>query len=1462
MADKVSCSPTADNAFGPVVRGCRGDFDFTLTFEQCFFAIAPSAAMLVLGGIRLYNLWFRRETHVYNTANALKWTKVAFLAIFAAFQLTLVIVWGIKSSLPARSYGIAAAALSFSASILMVQLSPLEHSRSLRPSNVLGVYLFFSLLFDAVILRTVWILPTFNAALRAINTAAFCIKGAILLLEAKSKRKHLIPTQDENRSPEETINFYAQSLFWWLNGLIMSGFKKILRPCDLYPIQQKYRTELLNQRFWSTWKKSSKRGKNVLLLIITRALGWHLMLPVIPRLFLLGLSFCQPLLLRKFLTYLDSLEQPSNMKVGYGFIGAYGLVYIGMAVSSSLYWQAVYSSLTILRGMLVAAIYDKTMSIDVTALRSDTKAVTLMGTDVERIVRGVQDMHELWANVVTIALATWLLKAELGLACIGPIIVTFLSVGATLYAATFTAQRQKRWMEAIEKRISIFDMISSVLGSMKSVHIMGLTRRVKDLVHHLRLDEISAARSYWVLGVYTSTIALIPQTISPVVTFGIFTADASRKDAVLDFDRLFTSLSLLLILTQPLFDLFHGVSGFASALGCFTRVQEYLLADHYQDTRNRIPGDQEEAISIGNGKFKWTPESEFCLSNISFNLLQAKHLFIIGPVASGKSTLLKVLLGEIPSLEGEVNVHDESIAYCDQTPWLRNATIKENIIGQSVFDSNLYRIALRTCALETDLQELKDGDHTKIGSKGVSLSSGQKHRIALARAVYSRKPIMFLDGVFSQLDSNVQRIIFANLFGSEGLFRQWRTTVVFATHDVHFLPFADLIVCLDDTGRQCEHGTFDQLKTQGGYVASLIESGRVNASITLPPVNLCMEDSVYKHQSAPSPSEQHQTNELKDNSRRLGDFATYGYYFASLGWTCAIIFAGLQMSYAFFMVFPIVWLEWWSDANTKHPNHQENGSYVGGYAGLQAATLLSAATLTWFVFSFYVMAQKAGLQLHTQMLIAVMRAPISLFQKTDLGAIVTRFSQDFQFIDSRLPLAIMGVVQNLFICVGEAGLIASASAWILVSYPVLITAVYLVQQYYLRTSRQLRLLDLEEKSPLYTQFLETLDGLSTVRGFRWQHSYIQNNYALVDNAQKPYYLLLMIQKWLALVLDLIVAALAVLLVGITVALRSRISIGFTGVALIQIISLTGFIKMMILFFTSMETSLGAVNRIMQFTNKTEKERTTGSEIIVPPNWPMFGQIILSNVSAVYHGEINDHPALHNITMHINPGEKIGICGRTGSGKTSLMLSLFSMIELRNGSISIDGLDLSTLRKDDVRSRMNAVPDDPFFFSGTIRENLDPAGACTNEQLFQALSKVGLSKLISPSTNSLDDAFRPADLSQGQKQMFALARAILRPCGKVVFLDEATSRTDRETGEILQKVIRQEFSDCTVVSIIHRVKDIIDWDRIAVLENGRLVEFDRPHNLLARKDSAFKRFIDAYGTENREGSSQEIQPVLT
>lgn len=255
MADKVSCSPTADNAFGPVVRGCRGDFDFTLTFEQCFFAIAPSAAMLVLGGIRLYNLWFRRETHVYNTANALKWTKVAFLAIFAAFQLTLVIVWGIKSSLPARSYGIAAAALSFSASILMVQLSPLEHSRSLRPSNVLGVYLFFSLLFDAVILRTVWILPTFNAALRAINTAAFCIKGAILLLEAKSKRKHLIPTQDENRSPEETINFYAQSLFWWLNGLIMSGFKKILRPCDLYPIQQKYRTELLNQRFWSTWKK-------------------------------------------------------------------------------------------------------------------------------------------------------------------------------------------------------------------------------------------------------------------------------------------------------------------------------------------------------------------------------------------------------------------------------------------------------------------------------------------------------------------------------------------------------------------------------------------------------------------------------------------------------------------------------------------------------------------------------------------------------------------------------------------------------------------------------------------------------------------------------------------------------------------------------------------------------------------------------------------------------------------------------------------------------------------------------------------------------------------------------------------------------------------------------------------------------------------------------------------------------
>ncbi|KAF2155055.1 ABC transporter [Myriangium duriaei CBS 260.36] len=1457
MAVQGVCLPAADNAFGPTIDGCRDNFDFTLKFEHGFFSIAPSAAMILIGIIRVIRLQSRRRKLI--NAAPLKWAKFLSISVLAVFQLCLIILWATSAAISVRSIGVVASVLSFLASVIICLLSPLEHSGSFHPSTVLGVYLSFTLAFDAVTLRTVWLSPSTSGGLRGVSTCSFALKAVVLLLEAQGKQQYVVRPQDKVRSPEEFSGAYSRTLFWWLNRLLFIGFKKILKPSDLFVNKESLRTEHLNERFWTSWNSSSQEGKYALMIAVARALKWQLLFPIVPRLALLAFTFCQPLLLRRLLRYLQDPVEVSDRRTGYGLIGAYFLVYSGMALSSSVYWQATFKSISMLRGMLIAAIYRKTTTSDTTAW-GEAKSVTLMGTDAERLVRGMQDMHELWANVIQVGLATWLLKVELGVACAGPLAVTAVSLGMTLAVASLTTKRQMAWMKAIEKRIGT---TTAMLGSIKSIKMTGITSKISSTIHQLRLDEIKAARSFWLLGVFTSTVALVPQLMSPVATFAIFTADAVRQAAVLDFSRMFTSLSLLILLTQPLFELFLSIMEFMSALGCFARIQEYMIAVSQHDTRGgsksqrgRVGIDSEivldsvlpsdTALKIMSGSFGWSPEAEYTLSGLNLSMPTSKLTLIMGPVASGKTTLLKGLLGEVPVSAGHVLVSNGPIAYCDQTPWLRNATIKENIMEYSNQDAAFYKLALHSCALDRDLANLQNGDQTLVGSKGIALSSGQKHRIALARAVFHRHEMMVLDDVFSQLDANVKMTVFANLLGPKGLLRKLGTTVLLATHDVNFLPHADLIVVLGKDGKVSEQGSFRQLRNGKGYIAEMLAHNNVDENAFHSVPDFDMTPKPIENPALPAQSEGSDDNnddvKSADKSRQLGDAATYVFYFSCVGWALSAIFWILQFCYAFFGVFPVVWLKWWADENERSPN-RHMGEYIGGYAGLQIAGVLSAGTLTWFCF--YILAQKAGLQLHSRMLSSVVRAPLSLFWTTDSGSLTTRFSQDFQYIDSSLPLAMMQVATNLLICLGQAGLIVSASVWLVVSIPPLVAVVWLVQRYYLRTSRQLRLLDLEAKAPLYTQFMESLSGLATIRAFGWQDQCVDRNHDLIDRAQKPFYLLFMVQKWLALVLDLLVMALAVVVVGVIVALRDKVSVGFSGVSLTQLISFTGYLKLLILFWTSMETSLGAVMRIKQFSEQTPREHDEDDDGQPFSEWPATGSVSLRDVSVVYRGK-TDHKALENVSLEIKPGEKIGICGRTGSGKTTLALALLNMVDLESGQIIIDGKDTASMGVSYLRSQLNAVPDEPFFLPGSLRSNIDIDSKASDEQVRHALKSVLLQELSN--TEDLNAEWKPDNLSHGQKQLFALARATLQPNKKIVILDEVTSRIDKKSDETIQRVIRSAFADSTVIAIAHRLENIMDFDRVAVLDNKRLVEFDNPQALLAKPSSAFKSLVQVYRKE--------------
>jgi len=457
---------------------------------------------------------------------------------------------------------------------------------------------------------------------------------------------------------------------------------------------------------------------------------------------------------------------------------------------------------------------------------------------------------------------------------------------------------------------------------------------------------------------------------------------------------------------------------------------------------------------------------------------------------------------------------------------------------------------------------------------------------------------------------------------------------------VGFLPASDLVLALDEDRGLIEKGVFSELVEAGGYVKILYGEHRDDFEDAEGPAAGPEKEAAS---SAAAPGAGTSPEEDEDLRRQQGDVTVYRYFFANVGLATTVTLLCIEVWCSFLTTFPTVWLKWWSDANSERPN-ERTGFFLGIYAGLQATTVVS-----FFVLTFYgvvVIAARSGINLHKKLLSTVMLAPLSVFATTDIGSFTTRFSQDIGLLDRNLPIALFVTISNFLNVIGTAALIAAATGFVALSFPLIVAVFYFLQRAYLRTSRQLRFLDLEEKAPVYTQFLETLGGLATIRAFAWESRALELNHRLVDRAQRPFYLLLMIQQWLTIVLDLVTTGLAILVVGIAVRLRESVSVGLTGVSLVQLITLAETVKLLIQFWTSLETSIGAVARIKNFSEETPDENLPGERHEPPPEWPGRGEIRIDGISVSY-GENLAHKALQDISLSISPGEKIGICGRTG-----------------------------------------------------------------------------------------------------------------------------------------------------------------------------------------------------------------------
>lgn len=1315
----------------------------------------------------------------------------------------------------------------------------------MRPSPLISLYLATTLLLDIATVRTAWLLTPHQVhrSYSVVLAAAAVLKGVLLVSESWEKANWLLFSK-EKISPEETSSLPSLGVFAWLYRLFMNGFRGVLSLESLYPLDSVMSTEFLAERFQIALSSNPLRGKkHALVWVLCRALFKDLMLPIAPRLVFLASNFCQPYLIDALLQFLEQDDRKTSH--GYGLIIATMLTYTVIAISSALYWYLQERFVLQARGSLVLSVYRKTTELKSSA-PDDAAVLTLMSTDVERVAQGILNIHELWANLIQVGISSWLLQVKIGPAFAAPIVVVLISTLLTILAGKAVTPRQRAWMQAIQTRVGV---TSDAIGQMKLIKMSGMTKPVQKYIQDLRTKDLDLGGRWRLLIVFTSKIAQVPMLISPVITFA-FTSKS------LNTTTIFVSLSYIALLASPLMVVLQSIPQLVSALTCFERIQEYLERDPRVDRRSldsvstgpeipttsysapeiltegtpmsmlRFKSSRQVSLTISGGSFGWTQE-KYVLKDVNIKIPPGQLTVVTGAVGSGKSTLCKAILGELPNAEGEVHLSQGTIVgYCDQQPFLYNASIRANVIACNNFDEWRYQQVLRATMLHLDLLTLAKGDQTVVGSGGISLSGGQRQRLAIARALYNfDSDILIFDDVLSGLDATTEKWVFRHVFGPQGLTTQSSTTVILCTHNMRHLSRAHHVVKIQPGGIVAEH------------VAKNTHLADDVASKSQPETDETMFEIEPRNFAATGTDDDLPTETKSDRARQMGDFTVYSHYMRTIGIIPWAIFLFSGCCYGFLANYPRAWLSnWTTDLSQPGGPHKSQSYYIGIYAMLQVSCWISSIVAGVTIMT--TMIRQSGYTLHKTALSTVVNASLTLFTLTDVGVIVNHFSQDMNMIDTQLPVALINILIDLTNIIGMGALLAASSPWLALAYPGLIGILWVLQHFYLRTSRQVRLLDLEAKSPLYSHFIDTAKGIATIRAFGWVRHSIARNAVLLDRSQRAVYMLAMIQRWLHLALSVIVMVTATVMVALMTQLRTGAAI--SGASLVTLMTLSQSLIDVVRFYTSFETSIGAVSRLRAFSETTVSEERPGVDTVPAETWPHAGHISVNSVWASYTGDSSAY-SLRGIDAHISPGEKIALCGRTGSGKSSIILLLLGLLEpmeesQHRSTLSIDDKPLSSIERQALRERLITIPQDPVFLpsGSTLAENLDPLGMASSEQCEQVLKDVGLWTVMEDLGGGIKAAFQHSSISQGQRQLFSLARAVLKrrvTRTSVLLLDEFTSSVDAATERDMMRIIFDEFSDCTVVMISHRLDVVVEmFDRVLVMEKGELVEAGDPRAL--------------------------------
>ncbi|XP_071807652.1 ATP-binding cassette sub-family C member 9-like [Asterias amurensis] len=895
-------------------------------------------------------------------------------------------------------------------------------------------------------------------------------------------------------------------------------------------------------------------------------------------------------------------------------------------------------------------------------------------------------------------------------------------------------------------------------------------------------------------------------------------------------------------------------------------------------------------IKITDATLTWEDPSTPVLKNINLEIETGKLTAIVGEIGSGKSSIVSSMLGEIKLVSGDITWRSDKnkVAYANQKAWLINASLKENIVFGSKYNEQRYQMTIAACGLRQDIDMLPSGDKTEIGEKGINLSGGQKQRVSVARAVYSDTQVVILDDPMSALDVHVGTQVFHEAIKNYLIVEQGRS-VVLVTHQTHFLPEVDYVVVLKN-GSIMQQGTPAEIQRDSPQ----LYKGWVDAGVAAKAEAPDMSDAAGEDQGIDKdiqalrkqiserekeirfrkasrmsrassifeddedlddlfPAEECVDEEEGDGSKLIHaeernkgsiSWRVYLYYLQAIGPKVVILGFVVFLINFLLSTYSNYWISNWSEAGLEPNITQEEVETLSEYylTGYAIISVTSAVVVYLFSATTFLSSLIAGQNIHERVLKNVTQSPMRFFDTTPIGRILNRFSTDTKMVDQTIGYTLAQTLQ--FASITVIGLLINAiNAPIFIIGIIPITILYLfVTVYYISTTRELKRLESINMSPVYSHFSETLSGLSTIRAYNKQACFAG---AAMDKINTSALTCLFRQGsnfWLQFRLGVIGAGIVGMAgtAAITTFFSGGIDISLVGLSISLSLYSSQLLMQTVSQSAELEMQMNAIERLKYFAN-LEIEKQEG--VFQPPDdWPFMGDITVNNLEMRYSKELE--PVLQNINIRIKGGEKVGICGRTGSGKSSLMLAFFRLIDRTDGALYIDGVNIDHVPLAVLRQRISIVPQDPTLFTGTIRFNLDPFDKCSDEDIWEAIGIAQLKNTLSNLPNGLESIVTEGgeNFSVGQRQLFCVARAFLRK-SRILILDEATASIDKDMDAILQDVLFTAFANKTVLTIAHRVSTILNYDTIVVLSAGKLEEWDSPKALLSNPNSMFSSLVN-------------------